>query len=40
MEYTEEQGLCLDPHQMAAMCTYNTEIGDKMKVNGIANGKV
>jgi len=28
----EEKGLCLDPKMMAAMCTYNSAIGDKMTV--------
>jgi len=28
----EEKGLCLDPKMMAAMCTYNSAIGDKMQV--------
>jgi len=26
----EEKGLCLDPKMMAAMCSYNSAIGDKM----------
>jgi hypothetical protein len=26
----EEKGVCLDPKMMAAMCTYNSAIGDKM----------